>query len=63
MQFIKLKDVLKQTGLSRTHLYHLMSVNRFPAQIKISHKVVVWLNQDIEQWMQERIEEHRTITM
>jgi predicted DNA-binding transcriptional regulator AlpA len=24
---------------------------------------VVWLNQDILEWMQERIEEHRTITM
>ena len=57
MQIYRIKDVIKVTGLSRSTIYRLMDQDRFPKPIKLSQRIVGFLEQDIEQWIQERYQE------
>jgi prophage regulatory protein len=57
MQIYRIKDVIKVTGLSRSTIYRLMDQDRFPKSIKLSQRIIGFLEEDIEQWIQERYQE------
>ena len=42
------------TGLSRSTLYHLISVGMFPRPVKLSARAVAWRESDIEAWIEAR---------
>ena len=41
--FIRLPEVRQKVGMSKSHIYNLMGLGEFPAQIKISQKISVWV--------------------
>ena len=47
-------DVCHQTGISRTHLYRLVSKGLFPAPVKLSDRVTVWREADVQSWLAEK---------
>ena len=51
MRFLKIKDVIQLTGLSRSSIYAKISKGDFPSQVSISERSVAWLEEDIIQWM------------
>jgi prophage regulatory protein len=53
-RFARLPEVSRITGLSRPHIYRLMSENRFPRSYKLSERAVGWRVSDIEEWMAAR---------
>jgi len=53
---IKLKEVLRITCLSRSHLYALIQKNKFPAPVKLSERSSAWLKHEVEFWIAKRIE-------
>ena len=55
MKILRLKQVIEITGLSRSTIYAYISDGFFPKQIAIGERAVGWLSDDIEQWIQERI--------
>ena len=55
---IRLKDVQARTGLARSSIYYLIEKDEFPKQIKLSRRMVGWLESDIEAWITKKIEEH-----
>jgi prophage regulatory protein len=55
-QFIRLPDVLKATGLSRSTIYAMVQQGRFPTPIKLSLSAVGWQVSEIEKWAQDRIQ-------
>lgn len=50
-RLLRAVEVRSRTGLSRSHLYRLMQAGRFPRQRRISHRVAVWLEADIDDWI------------
>lgn len=48
--FIRLPEVKRQTGLSTSEIYRRMDRKEFPIQVKISHKVVVWIQSQVDDW-------------
>jgi len=56
MQFIKLPEVIKLTGLSRSSIYRGMRQGVFPSTIQISTRAVAWNKEAIQQWMQDCVE-------
>ena len=50
-QFLRRKQVEEITSLSRATIYKLMSEGKFPKSISIAPKIVVWVKQEIEEWM------------
>jgi len=56
-KFLRREAVEDLTGLSRSTVYQYMAEGRFPRPIKISSRVVAWVESEISAWMAERIAE------
>lgn len=50
---VRIKDVVRMTGLSRSTIYRLLIKNQFPQPFKISMRSTAWRTSAIEQWIQE----------
>jgi prophage regulatory protein len=53
-RFLRLKDVLARTGLSRSTVYLLINHRQFPQQILLGPRCVGWLETEIEDWIRMR---------
>ena len=53
--FLKLKDVQKITGLSRSSIYAYIDKGLFPIQVKLGKRSVAWLDTEIESWVDGKI--------
>ncbi|MBS0251411.1 MAG: AlpA family transcriptional regulator [Proteobacteria bacterium] len=56
IRMLRLPQVLKKTGLSRSQIYRLIALGNFPTQIQLSERISGWIEIEIDQWLQERIE-------
>lgn len=57
MKFIRLRTVLEITALSSTTLYRLMGAGKFPQNIALGERCVAWVEQEVEDWLAQRIAE------
>ena len=53
----RLKNVIEVTGMSRSTIYRLMDQDKFPKPIKLSQRIIGFLEEDIDQWIQNRYQE------
>lgn len=58
-RFIRLKQVKRETGLSRSALYALIKEGKFPAQIRLCTRSVGWIEGEVHMWIKQRIHECR----
>jgi len=56
MYIMKLQDIIKVTGLSRSTIYKLMSEGDFPKQVSLGYRSVGWVSTEIDDWIIARIE-------
>ena len=59
-QLQKLPEVLAITGLSRAHLYALAKKGAFPKPVKLSERSSAWVESEINEWVQSRIDARDT---
>lgn len=52
---LRLPEVIKETGLSRSTIYNLIKEGSFPPPIKLSSRASGWLSDEIEHWKASRI--------
>ncbi len=52
-QLLRLPQVKSMTGLSKSTIYARMSEGNFPKQISIGPRLVVWLESNIQQWIND----------
>lgn len=57
MRMMRLAEVLTMCGLSRSHLYALVDQGKFPRQVKLSSRAAAWVSDEVEHWIQARIED------
>ena len=57
-RFLRLKDVIRITSLSRSTIYRYVASGMFPKQIQIAPKIVVWIESDVQKWMSEKIQKY-----
>jgi prophage regulatory protein len=55
-KILRLPAVKAITGKSRTGIYNDMNRNLFPQSVPIGERAVGWVADEIEQWLNERIE-------
>lgn len=58
-RILRLPEVKRLTGLSRSSIYLRMANDEFPASISLGGRAVGWLEQDVHEWIVERIEQSR----
>lgn len=59
-RFIKRQEVESITGLSCTEIYRRVASGKFPKQVTLGPKSVVWIESEVLTWCDERIAECRS---
>lgn len=54
--FLRLPEVLRITGKSRTALYVSMQRNEFPRSVRIGKRQVAWPSQAVQSWQEACIQ-------
>lgn len=57
MRFLKLKEVIKITGLGRSSIYEFIKEGHFPKQIPLGGRAVGWLDSEIKEWQLDKIDQ------
>lgn len=57
--FIRLQEVQRRTGFGKAWIYRLMSQGKFPASVKIGSRSIAFIESEIDEWINSRIEESR----
>ena len=71
-RLIRLPEVLSRTGYGRTSIYRKMEDGSFPSSVKLDgrppknpeafdSRAIAWIEDEVEQWIESRIEERDTI--
>ncbi len=55
IKIIKLPEVIEITTLSRASVYRLIAEGDFPKQVKLSTRACAWVEQDVLNWLNNRI--------
>lgn len=56
MRFLKLKEVTQKTALSRSAIYRKMDEGSFPKSVSLGDRAVAWIESEVEEWMEERLQ-------
>ena len=59
MNILRRKRVEMKAGLGRSTIYEQMAAGTFPKSIKIGPRAVGWLESEIDDWIQSRIQASR----
>jgi prophage regulatory protein len=54
MRFLRIRQVMQVTGLSRMTIYRLEIAGQFPRRRQLSGNAVAWMESDIETWVKGR---------
>ncbi|SFC49986.1 transcriptional regulator, AlpA family [Pseudomonas citronellolis] len=56
-RFIRIKEVLSITSLSKSDLYRRIADGTFPTQVKLGPMTTAWQESEVRAWMDARIAE------
>ncbi|EGQ8033310.1 AlpA family transcriptional regulator [Vibrio parahaemolyticus] len=52
MRFLKLKEVMEKTALSRSAIYRKMNEDAFPKSVNLGDRAVAWVESEVNDWME-----------
>ena len=55
----RLPVVMARSGLPRSTIYHKMSLDEFPQSINLGLRSVGWIAEEVEEWINDRIDDSR----
>ena len=53
-RFLRLPDVIRAVGVSRSTIYKLIEAGRFPASFRIAPRCAVWRETEVSAWLESR---------
>ena len=57
MRILRAKDVKEKTGLPESTLYMMINRDQFPAPIRLGARTTGWIEEEIDDWLVEKINE------
>lgn len=60
-RLIRRKEVQAKTGLGASSIYAMMKSGEFPQCLNLSERRVAWIESDVNQWIANRIAEHKAV--
>jgi len=54
-RLIRLNEVIRITGLSRSRIYQYISEDKFPDSVSIGGRSVAWVESEVCQWVESVI--------
>ncbi|OOF57355.1 DNA-binding protein [Rodentibacter myodis] len=61
-RFLRVDDVIKLTGLSRSTIYDKARIGKFPEAVNLGGNAKAWLESEVRNWMNERIQQRNNKT-
>lgn len=58
---LRRKDVEQRTGLSRSSIYALAKEGAFPRPVSLSIRSVAWVEEEVDAWIEARIQERQAV--
>ena len=58
-RILRLPEVMARTGLSRSTIYLRISQGNFPKPVNLGARAVGWIEEEIQEWLQQQIEASR----
>jgi len=55
-KFLRLPQVMEVTGVKKSYIWQSIKDGTFPKQIKISARISVWKESDINNWILKQID-------
>jgi len=57
IRFIRIRDVMDLTGISKSHIYYLSATNDFPTRVSLvpGGSAVGWVESEVLSWLDQRI--------
>lgn len=56
---IRMSETTRRTGYGKAWIYRLINQNKFPKPIKIGSRAIAFVESEIDEWINQRIEESR----
>lgn len=56
---LRLPQLLKKVGLSRSAIYAAISEQRFPPPVRLGIRAVGWLEEEVEAWVLQQVKNTR----
>ena len=53
-RFIRMNELAPMLGLAKSSIYRLIKENKFPKQIKLTERTVVWRLSVINKWVEDK---------
>jgi prophage regulatory protein len=60
-KFLRLAEVQRRVPYSRSSIYQLASQGKFPKPLSLGARAVAWLESDIDEWIESRIDKSRAL--
>ncbi|MFT5707249.1 MAG: prophage regulatory protein [Oceanospirillaceae bacterium] len=60
-KMLRLPTVIEITGLSRSSIYLRMNNEEFPQSISLGGRAIAWLEEDVNQWLEDKIAESKNV--
>ncbi len=57
--FSRLPVVMGRTGLGRSTVYKKIADGEFPKQVRLGPRAVGWLDEEVDAWIQARVDDSR----
>jgi len=61
INFLRMKDVQKRTGLPRSSIYAEIKKNNFPSPVNLGIRRIGWIESEIDEWVQKIVKESRML--
>ena len=61
IEYIRLPEVRRITGLSTATIYRMAVGGRFPRQAKVGEQAVAWIRAEVEQWAASKAEARKRV--
>ena len=59
VRILRLPEVQRRTGLSRSTIYVRLDRGLFPKPVSLGARAVGWIESEVDEWIRERIAESR----
>lgn len=57
IKLIKLPEVIKNTGFSKSHIYDQVKKGNFPKQVNLTAGSSAWVESEVDEWIADKIAE------
>ena len=62
VRILRLPEVQRRTGLSRSTIYVRLDQGRFPKPVSLGARAVGWIESEVDEWIREQIAASRAGT-